>query len=198
MTLANKITQVLGVQFYNMPSVYCILCSQPKVKFCFYFTDVLVCYVLGLSHILYFSNSWKYTRSPEIIMYSAYEWVSQNLCQFGYLPTWKVSQMGALKKVMAFSKLLLTNVSVVANRCQCCFLFRLSTEVEHLPQHIIDSYQPGVELGLEEKITTLQLYTRIYSYVGCAKECVSGGFYQELRSRTVTVCQGGYSQILTF
>lgn len=83
-------------------------------------------------------------------MYSAYEGVSQNLCQFGYLPTWKASQMGALKKVMSFSKLL-TNVSVDANRRQCCFLFRLSTAVERLPQHIIDSYQPGVELGLGEK-----------------------------------------------
>lgn len=59
--------------------------------------------------------------------------------------------MGALKKVMPFSNLLLTNVSVDANRHKCYFLFRLSIEVEHSQQHIRDSYQPGVENGLGEK-----------------------------------------------
>lgn len=50
-----------------------------------------------------------------------------------------------LKKVMSFSKLLLTNVSVDVNRHKCYFLFRLSIEVKHLQQHITDFYQPGVE-----------------------------------------------------
>lgn len=49
----------------------------------------------------------------------------------GCLPTWKVSQMDALKKVMSVSTLL-TNVSVDANRHKCYFLFRLSIEVTHL------------------------------------------------------------------
>lgn len=79
--------------------------------------------------------------------------------------------MGALKTVMSFSKLLLTNVSVDANRHKCYFLFRLSIEVGLLQQHIIDSYQSGVEQGLGERKKTLRLYTTINSYVGYAKVC---------------------------
>lgn len=59
--------------------------------------------------------------------------------------------MGALKKVMLFSKSVLTNVSVDANRRKCYFLFRLSIEVEHLQHYIRDSYQPGAEKGLAER-----------------------------------------------
>lgn len=59
--------------------------------------------------------------------------------------------MGALKKVMSFSKLLLINVSVDANRRKRYFLFRLSIEMEHLQHHIRDSYQPGVEKGLGKR-----------------------------------------------
>ena len=33
MTLVIKIIQVSGVQFYNMSSLYCIVCSPPQVKF---------------------------------------------------------------------------------------------------------------------------------------------------------------------
>ena len=33
MTLVNKIMYVSGVQFYNISSVYCIVCSPPQVKF---------------------------------------------------------------------------------------------------------------------------------------------------------------------
>ena len=33
LTLVNKIKQVSTVQFYNISSVYCIMCSSPKVKF---------------------------------------------------------------------------------------------------------------------------------------------------------------------
>lgn len=51
-------------------------------------------------------------KSPENIMYSAYEWVSQNLCQFGYHPTWKVSQKGALKKSYVI-------LQVVIDKCFC-------------------------------------------------------------------------------
>lgn len=84
-------------------------------------------------------------------MHSACEWVSESLCQFGYLPTWNVSQMNALKKVMSFSELLLTNVSVDTNRRKCYFLLRLSIEVEHLQQHFRDSYQPGGGKGLGDR-----------------------------------------------
>lgn len=66
--------------------------------------------------------------------------------QLGKFPRWV-----HLKKVMSFSNLLLTNVSVDANRHKCYFLFRLSIEVEHLQQPIRDFYQPGVENGLGEK-----------------------------------------------
>lgn len=59
--------------------------------------------------------------------------------------------MCVLKKVMSFSHLLLTNVSMDANRHKCYFLFRLSIEGEHVQQHIRDSYQPGVENDLGEK-----------------------------------------------
>ena len=31
-TLVNKFIQVSGIQFYNTSSVYCVVCSPPKVK----------------------------------------------------------------------------------------------------------------------------------------------------------------------
>ena len=31
-TLVNQIIQVSGVQFYNISSIHCIVCSSPQVK----------------------------------------------------------------------------------------------------------------------------------------------------------------------
>lgn len=77
---------------------------------------------------------------------------------------------------MSFFNLLLTNVSVDANRYKYYFFFRLKIEVEHLQQHIRDFYQPGVKKGLGERQKHYNCITEINSCVGCTVVWVSEEF----------------------